>query len=148
MNEGPARVRGPLGRTMSLAAIVATAIAVYLTWTKLTGEAPVCGPSGGCETVENSTYSVFLGAPVALFGVAASVLTLAGDLAWWGRAERRGLYLAYGMGIASLPIIAYLIYLELAVIHAVCLWCAAYDAAVLIGWAAGGLVIWRGARTA
>ena len=51
---------------------------------------------------------------------------LAGSLLWWRRADRRGLMLAYVVGLVSLPVLAWLTYLELAVIGAVCIWCVAY----------------------
>jgi uncharacterized membrane protein len=41
---------------------------------------------------------------------------------------------AYVIGLASLPFLAYLTYLELFVIHAVCAWCVAYAVTVIAGW--------------
>lgn len=128
---------------MTLLAAAALGIALYLTWTKLAGEAPVCGPLQGCETVNTSPYSVFLGIPVAVYGVGAAALILVASLAWWRRADRRALYLAYSLGLASLPVLAYLVYLELAVILAVCAWCAGFAATVIAGWLFATLAISR-----
>ena len=45
-----------------------------------------------------------------------------------------GLATAYGVGLASLPFVAYLTYLELFVIHAVCVWCVGYAVTIVAGW--------------
>jgi uncharacterized membrane protein len=131
---------------MTALAAVALGIALYLTLTKLSGEAPACGPLHGCETVNSSPYSVFLGIPVALYGSVASSLILIASLAWWRRADRRALYVAYGLGLISLPVLVYLVYLELAVIHAVCVWCAGFAMALVAGWVAATVALVRTAR--
>jgi uncharacterized membrane protein len=128
---------------MAVLALVAMAISLYLTWSRLSGEPPVCGPLRGCETVEQSEYAVLLGIPVALFGAGASLVTLVAALAWWRRDDRRGLMVAYAIGLVSLPIIAYLTYLELFVIEAVCAWCVAYAIAVISGWLVATLALAR-----
>ncbi len=85
----------------------------------------VCG-TGGCETVQLSPQARFLGVEVALIGVVgyAAVLLLAllalsprfAGLAWPSQ------LLALMAGGAVL-FTAYLTYLELFVIHAICRWC-------------------------
>jgi uncharacterized membrane protein len=84
-----------------------------------------CG-TGGCETVQLSPQARFLGIEVSLIGVLgyAALLVLAlltlqpsyEGLAWPSR------LLALFSGVAVL-FTAYLTYLELFVIHAVCRWC-------------------------
>jgi uncharacterized membrane protein len=128
---------------MTALAAAALGIALYLTWTKLSGEAPACGPLHGCETVNSSPYSVFLGIPVALYGSVAAALILIASLAWWRGANRRALYAAYGLGLISLPVLVYLVYLELAVIHAVCAWCAGFALALVAGWLVATLALIR-----
>jgi uncharacterized membrane protein len=120
---------------VALAAIglVGVAISLYLTWTKVAGVAPICGPSGGCETVEASSYSVVAGIPVALFGVLYSTLTVILAAAWGRTGDSRLAYAAYALGLAGTLIEAYLVYLELFVIHAICLWCVAYGITILLG---------------
>jgi uncharacterized membrane protein len=118
---------------MTLTAI-ATGIAAYLTWSKLTGTPPACAVAHGCETVEQSQYASVFGIPVALFGLAGSVLALMGAFRWWRASDRRGLLLAYVVGLVSLPVLAYLTYLEIAVIHAVCVWCVTYAVTSIAAW--------------
>lgn len=85
----------------------------------------VCG-TGGCETVQLSEWSRFMGIDVALIGVAGYVVMLAVALIGLqpANAERRwpadALLLLSG---GALLFTAYLTYLELFVIHAICRWC-------------------------
>lgn len=84
-----------------------------------------CG-SGGCETVQLSPWSKFAGVEVALIGVLGYAGLLALSLAALqpGLARRRwpASLLAWLAGIGVL-FTAYLTYLELFVIHAICRWC-------------------------
>jgi uncharacterized membrane protein len=125
------RRSGLLGATFALFGL---AVAAYLTIVKLAGALPACGPLRGCETVALSEYSDIGGVPVALLGVAFSAAVLVLQLAWWRREERRALLAAYGLGLAGILFIAYLTYLELFVIHAVCVWCVAYAVAIAACW--------------
>lgn len=126
---------------MSVLSLLGLAVAGYLTWVKLAGATPACAILSGCETVENSRYSEFLGFPVAGFGMLGTAAMVAGSLVWWRRADRRALWLVYGIGLASLPIIAWLTYLELFVIHAVCIWCVAYAVLVIATWVVATLAL-------
>ena len=109
--------------TMAALAIAGMATSAYLTFVKLSGGQPYCGPIVGCETVNSSPYSSAFGIPVALFGLAASAVILGAVVWWWRTSDRRALATAYVIGLASLPFLAYLTYLELFVIHAICRWC-------------------------
>jgi uncharacterized membrane protein len=128
--------RGRLGALMTILAAAATAIAASLVIQHLSGTIPPCGPVRGCETVLTSPYAQFAGIPVALPGALVSFVTLAGAATWWWRGDRRGLLVAYIAGLASLLPLAYLTYLELFVIHALCAWCVTYAATVVGGWLA------------
>jgi uncharacterized membrane protein len=121
---------------LAIAAIAALGlgIAVYLTATKLTGGLPVCGPVHGCEEVALSEYSSIFGIPTAAFGAGFSAVVAGLGLAWRRRGDRRALLVAYGLGLFGILFVAYLTYLELFVIHAVCAWCAAYALTVVVGW--------------
>lgn len=119
---------------MATLALVGLGISVYLTILKVAGEAPLCVVGGGCESVQTSEYSVVLGIPVAVYGAAWSAVALAASLAWWRFGDRRALLLLYAGGLGATLIEAYLVYLELFVIHAVCSWCVAYGVTVVGGW--------------
>ncbi len=129
-----ATVRGRFGLPMAFLAAFGVAVAAYLTWEHIAGAIPPCGPVRGCETVLTSPYATVAGIPVALGGAAMSLVTLGGALAWWLRADRRGLLVAYLAGLAGLAALAYFTFIEVAVIHAICAWCVTYLLSVLAGW--------------
>ena len=93
-----------------------------------------CGVSS-CEQVQTSRWSVFLGLPVATWGVGFYALMLALSIAGLQEsyAESRGLSLAMlilaGWGVLFT---AWLNYLEAYVIHAWCEWCLFSAGMVLV----------------
>src|SRR4051812_49941217 len=91
-----------------------------------------CG-TGGCETVQLSSWSRFAGLEVALIGVLGYAGLLALSLASLQVGESRpwlvrAMAIAAGLGVAFT---VYLTYLELFVIHAICRWCVG-SAAIII----------------
>jgi uncharacterized membrane protein len=107
-------------------------IASYLSIVELGGGVPVCGPLKGCEQVALSEYSRIGGIPVTVFGVALSLLLLTLAIAWW-RTDLYGLLLAhYGLSLAGVVFEAYFLYLQLFVIHAVCVWCTSYGLSLVL----------------
>lgn len=91
-----------------------------------------CG-TGGCATVQLSPYSQFLGVDVALLGFAAyaallGISVLGTQPAWADRREPMVATLLLSAG--GVAFAAYLTWLELFVIHAICRWCV--TSAVLI----------------
>ncbi|HXQ27650.1 MAG TPA: vitamin K epoxide reductase family protein [Gemmatimonadales bacterium] len=113
-------------QAIALLALAGLFDALYLFLYKLgvVGELQ-CG-TGGCETVQASRYAMFLGLPVALYGVVGYGVLLAVSLAAThpAFAARRtpDLLLA---ALASLGVLftLYLSGLEYFVIHAFCRWC-------------------------
>ena len=135
-------------QAIALLALVGLFVALYL-WLHALGYggAIKCGASGGCETVQASQWAVFLGLPVAFYGVigygALVVLSIAA-LRPAALSQRRWSVLLAGIATVGVLFTAYLTYLELFVIHAVCRWCV--GSAVIItaiwiiaisGWRAG-----------
>jgi uncharacterized membrane protein len=109
-------------------AVAGVLISAYLTWSHLRGVAPVCvGGSGGCETVQTSRYSEILGVPVALLGVVAYAGLLLSAAIKGEKAVLLGLFVA----LVGTLFNAYLTYLELFVIQAICQWCVA-NAAIML----------------
>lgn len=136
--------RGSLGLPVLAVALAGAAIAAYLSLTRLIGEPAVCGPSKGCETVAQSAYSEVLGVlPVAFLGLGFSLVLVGLAATWWRRADRRALLAAYGLLLLGTLFVAYLTYLELFVIEAICPWCVAYAVTVVAGLALAGLALRR-----
>ncbi|MFN8628796.1 MAG: vitamin K epoxide reductase family protein [Chloroflexota bacterium] len=135
--------RGALGLPLLLVAVAGLAIAAYLLIVRIIGEPPVCGPSAGCELVQQSKYATFLGVPVAAWGTAFSLVLVALAARWWRAADRRALTLAYLLLLAGALGVAVLTYLELFVIHAICLWCVGYAIAMVASLLTAGIALRR-----
>ncbi len=136
--------RGPLGLPFLAATLAGLLVSGYLVVVRLAGEAPVCGPVRGCDAVSGSTYATVLGIPVAMFGFGLSIVLVACAVTWWRRRDRRALLLAYGLLLLATLVVAYLTYLELFVILAICAWCVSYAISILLSLAVAGLALRRG----
>jgi uncharacterized membrane protein len=131
--DSRSRPTGPIAPAIVAVALIGLAISAYLLAVRVTGGAPVCTPGGGCEIVQDSEYSEVLGIPVAALGLGYSLIIALAGLTWWRAGDRRALLLAYGLGMVGALFEAYLVYLQLAVIRAVCIWCVAYGVTVVTG---------------
>jgi uncharacterized membrane protein len=110
-------------------AIVGLGVAGYLAYVETQAVPAVCGPVGDCNAVQASPYAKLFGVlPVGVVGIIGYVAIL---LAWlWGRlrSDRLADYaplVILGMAVLGVLFSVYLTYLELFVIHAVCMWCLA-----------------------
>jgi uncharacterized membrane protein len=112
---------------MVVLAVAGIGVAGYLTWVHYADVSPICATGGGCETVQKSSYSEIGGVPVAILGLGGYVAILAG-LLLPGEATR--LWTA-ALALVGAGFSAYLTYLELFVIDAICQWCVA--SAVIMG---------------
>jgi uncharacterized membrane protein len=111
-----------LRRIAAVLALLGLGIAIYITIADAGGGAPVCVAGGhGCETVAQSSYSHLAGIPVSVFGICGYALLFVAALAPGDGARFAGLLLA----LAGFGFSAYLTYLELFVINAICQWCVA-----------------------
>ncbi len=103
-------------------ALAGIGVATYIAIAESGGGAPACLAGGsGCETVADSVYSDLAGINVAVIGIVGYVALLGAAIARGDAARFGGLMLALvGFGFS-----AYLTYLELFVIDAICQWCVA-----------------------
>jgi uncharacterized membrane protein len=122
---------------VALVALAGVAVAGYLTYVHYRPEALICTGTGGCETVQESSYAELAGVPVALLGLCAYVLVLA-LVAWDSELARTGVAT---VALASAGFAIYLLTLQAFVIDAWCVWCLANDV-VLIPLLAV-LALWR-----
>lgn len=107
--------------------VTGLAISLYLTYIYTTDKVSMCLGTGGCDTVQHSPYAWLFGIPIPVMGAAAYFVLLlltVGAIRWTQR--REGLLLTlFGTALAGLLFSAYLTFLELFVIDAICLWCVA-----------------------
>jgi uncharacterized membrane protein len=129
----------------ALIALVGVFVATYLALYKVGVIGTLACGTGGCETVQLSRWAIFLGLPVAAWGIGyyalVFALLFAGIQDRW--AESRALALTTvivtGWGVLFT---AWLTYLELFIIHAVCRWCV-FSAALVVVLFALALVDYR-----
>ena len=107
---------------LGVLAVAGLLISAYLTWTHIAGITPVCaGGRSGCETVQSSRYAEILGVPVSVLGIVG----YAGLLFSAVLRSEVDVYLGFLISLAGTLFSAYLTYLEVFVIHALCQWCLA-----------------------
>jgi uncharacterized membrane protein len=120
------------GVILAVLDLAGLAIAAYLSVVELGGGVPACGPIKGCEEVALSEYSRIGGVPVAVFGVGLSLVLLTFAVAWW-KTDLYVLLLAhYGLSLAGVIFEVYFLYLQVAVIGAVCVWCTSYGLTLIL----------------
>jgi uncharacterized membrane protein len=103
-------------------ALAGAGIAGYLTYVHYTGTRVAC-PTGGCETVQSSSYALLGPLPVALLGLLAYIAILAGLLL--PNAVRWTVVLATSLSGAIFS--AYLFAVQALELHAFCTWCLVSD---------------------
>lgn len=106
---------------LALLALAGLAVSGYLTYVHYAGIEPVCAGGGGCERVQTSKYAELAGIPVAVLGLVGYALILVASQLR-GEAARMATALAALVGFGFS---AYLTYLELFEIDAICHWCLA-----------------------
>jgi uncharacterized membrane protein len=107
-----------LSRGLSLTGL---SIAAYLTTVYLQNVPPLCANSGGCVTVQHSQYANIAGIPLPIFGLVGYALLFVTACLPGQRARTAGMvFTVIAIGASIL-----LTYLELEVIHAICIWCVA-----------------------
>jgi uncharacterized membrane protein/thiol-disulfide isomerase/thioredoxin len=101
-------------------------IASYLAYVEISQVEAVCGPVGACNVVQTSEYALFLGLPVAVWGVLhylGVALLWAGQRLLGGRIANLSLAGLFGLTLSGTLFSVYLTCLELFAIHAICAWC-------------------------
>ncbi len=117
-------------------AVGGLAVSTYLTVEHYTTPAILACPADqvvDCRRVTASAQSVVLGVPVAVLGVAyfAVMLGLTMPAAW--RRHHGGVRVArLALTVVGALFVLYLIYAELFVIDAICLWCTVVHAATVV----------------
>ena len=116
-----------LRRAIALAALAGSAVAAYLTFVHYAHTSPIC-TTGGCEKVQHSSYATLAGIPVALLGLLAYIAILVTTLVRGVGAALAGVVLA----LVGVAFSGYLLWAQIARIHAICQWCLVNDAIVTV----------------
>lgn len=124
-----------LRMSAALTALAGVFISAYLWLYKLGKIGTLTCGTGGCETVQLSPYSRFLGLEVAAIGAVGYALLLVLSLASLNArpaVAARLITVLVGLSGVALLFTLYLKYLELFVIHAICRWCVGSAVLILV----------------
>jgi len=112
---------------ISILSIVGVVDSLYLTWIKLSHNQAWCIQGvGDCWSVNNSKFSEWNGIPIAILGALAYFLILAICLLETKVSfiANNGKIAVFGLVLIGVLYSAFLTYIELAILHAVCPYCA------------------------
>jgi uncharacterized membrane protein len=105
--------------------LIGLAVSIYMTIYKVTSNNAMCLGSGDCSTVNASRYAEVYGIPVATIGIAGYFAILLTH--WYERRdkffEKNGPMLIFGMALTGFLFTLYLIYVEFALLNAICPFC-------------------------
>jgi len=123
-----------LYRISMILVVIGLAVSIYMTIYKATSNDALCLGSGDCSTVNASRYSEVYGIPVASVGIAGYLAILL--VQWFERRdkffEKNGPILIFGMALTGFLFTVYLIYVEFAILKALCPFCLTSQAAMTI----------------
>jgi uncharacterized membrane protein len=114
--------------------IIGLAVSIYMTIYKISGNDGMCLGSGDCSTVNASRFSEVNGIPVAVFGIIGYVAILFVHI-FETRNEffrKNGTLLIFGMGLTGFLFTLWLVYVELALLNAICPFCVTSQVAMTI----------------
>ncbi len=111
--------------------------ALYLSWLKLAHREAACAGIGDCDVVNSSPYAEMFGIPVAVLG--AGVYLLIFLLLWFEprlstTRQSQARYAVFGLTLWGVLFSAYLTYIEIAILHAICPYCVLSALVLLFLW--------------
>jgi uncharacterized membrane protein len=115
--------------------LIGIANGIYLSILKLSNNSSMCIKGlGDCWTVNTSVYSSIYGIPIAILGTLAFITLLVltfldGRTPFW---KDYGIYFIFGVTLVGTAYSAYLTYLELEIIRAICPFCVLSATSMLI----------------
>ncbi len=118
-------------RAQLLLVVVGIIVAGYLSYLKIAEAPAVCVESGpfNCNVVLNSQYSELGGLPIAYLGfavyVAMGAILLLEDRVEFLRAWAR--LIAFGIGLFAWLFSMWLVYVQFALLEALCPWCLTHE---------------------
>ncbi|MDD2921717.1 MAG: vitamin K epoxide reductase family protein [Anaerolineales bacterium] len=123
-----------LYRAMIALATIGLLVAIYMTVYKVTSNNAMCLGSGDCSTVNASSYSEINGFPVASLGVLGYAAILAA--LYFEKRNRffqeNGALALFGVTLTGFIFTVWLIYVEIAILKALCPFCVASQVAMTL----------------
>lgn len=142
------RTSTPTRRRVDVSLVVTllgVALSIYLTIEHFTSAAVLACPEGqtiNCAKVTSSTWSAVFGIPVAVLGLVYFVaMTLLVTPVAWRQRKLDPVRIVGAAGGALM--VLYLIYVELFLVNALCLWCTGVHVVTV---ALLGIILWRTAN--
>ncbi len=125
---------------MALLALAGLLAATYVFVSHSLNQPIFCPFANGCDAVQDSPYAVMFGIPVSFLGMLgfAAYIGLA-VAAWRGGAHWALLPVLAGLSLIEVGFTAYMAYLQVNVIRAICSWCMLSAAITVV---LAGLVLW------
>jgi uncharacterized membrane protein len=123
-----------LYRASAALVIVGLLVSIYMTIYKVTANEGMCLGSGDCSTVNASRYSEVNGIPVAVIGIIGYLAILAVHF-FENRTpffKQNGTLLIFGMSLTGFVFTVWLVYVELALLKAICPFCVASQVAMTL----------------
>jgi uncharacterized membrane protein len=114
--------------------ILGLAVSIYMTVYKVTSNNAMCLGSGDCSTVNSSRYAEVNGIPVAVFGVIGYLAILV--VHYFENRNRffkqNSTLMIFGMALTGFLFTVWLIYVEIALLKALCPFCVTSQIAMTI----------------
>jgi len=114
--------------------IVGLLVSIYMTLYKVTSNDKMCLGSGDCSTVNASRYSEVNGIPVAVIGVLGYLAILA--IHYFENRNRffkeNSTLMIFGLALTGFIFTVWLIYVEIALLKALCPFCLTSQAAMTL----------------
>ena len=114
--------------------ILGVLVSIYMTIYKFTANDAMCLGSGDCHTVNASKYSEVNGIPVAIFGVIGYLAIL--TVLYFENSSRffkqNATLMIFGMSLTGFIFTVWLIYVEIALLKAICPFCVTSQVAMTI----------------
>lgn len=123
-----------LNRALIALLVVGVLVSIYMTVYKISGNEGMCLGSGDCSTVNASRFSEVNGIPVAVIGI-AGYLAILGVILLENRnsfLKQNGSLLIFGLSLGGFLFTIWLVYVELALLKAICPFCVTSQVAMTL----------------
>lgn len=118
-----ASINKKINYSVIVIALIGFLDAVFLTTKHYTGQEVTCTLTGGCNDVLTSQYAMMLGLPTSLWGALYYFTILLAALLYLNYKNNIISYYLNYVTIIGLLMSAYLVYLQLFIIHSICPYC-------------------------